>query len=201
LPKPKAHPRYAEYKAWFKQRLHDSIAVQGEYFRMAGPRHTTASEIIDGVAAFKGGGRWNPPRGMKIVYLSRAPLTATAEAMEHHRYYHLPFSHSMPKVMVAVWVEVEKVIDLTNPVLQKDFRESMTNLLAEDWRAVTARGDQSATQAIGRAAFASGLQGLLVRSKPNPNGVNLAIYPTRLTARSRLEVLRPAELAMLGKPA
>ena len=200
MPKQKPHPRYAEYKAWFKQHLHRSLAVRGEYFRMAGPRHATAAEVIDGVGAFKGGGRWNPPRGMKAVYLSRTPETATAETMEGHRYYRLPLSQNTPKVMVAVLVEVEGVIDLTDPVLQKDFPETIANLMTEDWRAIMERGDESTTQAIGRAAFASGLQGLIAPSKPQPNGVNLVVFPTRLTARSGLEVLNPAELAHLGKP-
>src|ERR1700690_2742045 len=131
---------------------------------MAGPRHTTAAEIIDGVGAFNGGGRWNPPRGIKVVYLSKTPETATAEALAAHRYYHLPLSQNMPKVVVAVLVEAQHVIDLTVSALQNSFPETMTNLLAEDWRAVMERGDESTTQAIGRAAYASGLQGLLVPS-------------------------------------
>ena len=73
-----------------------------ETYRVAGPRHTTAAEIVSGEGAHLGGGRWNPVGQMKVVYLSRDPETAMKEALEHFRYHALPISAALPKVIVAV---------------------------------------------------------------------------------------------------
>jgi len=64
-----------------------------------------------------------------------------------------------------------------------------------------ARGEESTTQAIGRAAYAAGVLGLVVPSKPDPKGSNLVIFPERLTSTCRLEVIDADKLKALGKPA
>ena len=153
----KAHPRYSGFKTWFAGHAGNAIAIADQFFRVAGPRHTTAAEIVEGVGAFKGGGRWNSPRVMNVVYVSRAPETAMFEANEHRRYYGLPVWEGMPKVTVAVRVETDSVLDLTDPAISGDLPEAMANLLAEDWRAVMERGEEPTTQAMGRAAFKAGL--------------------------------------------
>jgi RES domain-containing protein len=193
----KAHPRYAVYKAWFRSEARRATRLEAELYRVAGPRHTTASELLAGVGAFKGGGRWNPPRVMRVIYLSFAPETAMREANEHSRYHRIPMSKGMPKVTVAVRVVVEAVLDLTKAGA---FPEPMANLMAEDWRAVMARMDESTTQAVGRAACAAGLQGLVVPSKPDPGGTNVLIFPENLTILSAMAVLNPELLKKLGKP-
>jgi len=195
----KPHPRYNIFKTWFDNHA-DGVALGEEVYRVAGPRHTTAAEIVSGTGAFFAGGRWNAPQSMNVVYLSRAPETAVHESNEHRRYYRLPLWEAMPKVMVAVRVDTEHVLDLTDPVNSASLPETMPNLMAEDWRAVMGRGDEPTAQAMGRAAFEAGLQGLVVPSKPDPNGANLLIFPDRLGANCRLEVLNAGELEKLGRP-
>lgn len=56
----------------------------------------------------------------------------------------------------------------------------MTDLLAEDWRAVMNAGNEATAQAFGRAAFETGLSGLIVPSKAHPGGVNMLIFPERM---------------------
>ena len=197
----RAHPRYSQFKAWFIERAADTIAVAGEFYRVAGPGHTTADEIVEGMGAFKGGGRWNPPRVMNVVYLSREPETAMHEANEHRRYYGLPVWGAMPKVTVAVRVEADSILDLTNPAISADLPEPMANLLSEDWRAIMERAEEPTTQAMGRAAFKAGLKGLMVASKPDPAGVNLVVFPDVLVGKDVLEVLNPQALKKRGKRA
>ena len=192
-----AHPRYTNYEAWFRREAGRASRLDAELYRVAGPHHTTAKEILAGVGAFKAGGRWNPPSLMNVVYLSRAPETAAHESNEHYRYYGLPLSKGMPKVVVAVRVVVEAILDMTAAA---DFPEPMVNLMAEDWRAVMGRMEEPTAQAVGRAAFTAGLQGLIVPSRPDPNGTNVLIFPERLTADCTLEVLNPDLLENLGKP-
>jgi RES domain-containing protein len=183
----KAHPRYNVFEEWFSAHAGRATRVDGRYYRVAGPRHTTAKEIVQGVGAYVAGGRWNPPEVMNVVYLSVEPETAVREANEHRRHFHLPLWEGMPKVIVAVEVAVDAVIDLTDGAVAADLPEPLTNLLAEDWRAVMARGDEATTQALGRAAFDAKLQGLIVPSKPDSGGVNLLVFPPpahgRLSAR------------------
>ncbi len=174
--------------------------MSGEYYRVAGPRHTTAKDIVSGIGAYRAGGRWNPLKIMKVVYLSREPETALREANEHFRYYRLPISKSFPKVVVAIRIELESILNLTRPAIAKTLPEPMKTLLAEDWRAIMARKEEALTQAIGRVAFEAGFQGLLVPSKLDKRGVNLLVFPERLTNKSTMEVINARELDKLGKP-
>ena len=196
----RAHPRATEFLAWFLARRPDAKPLTGDYYRAAGPRFTTAREIVSGVGAARGGGRWNPPGAMKVIYLSREPETALREANEHFRYHGLPVSEGLPKVIVAVGLVLWSVLDLTDAAAFETLPGGVEALLAEDWRAVMARGHEATTQAFGRAAFASGLHGILVPSKPDPSGVNLLVFPGRLTKKWRVTVLNAADLDKLGRP-
>ena len=197
--KQREHPRFAEFAAWCAKHASKAKPLTGEFYRVAGPRHTTAKAIVSGIGAFAGGGRWNSPGVMRIVYTSVEPETALREANEHFRYGNMPISKGLPKVIVAFAVTLERVLDFTDATLASVMPESMSSLLAEDWRALMARGEMSSSQAMGRAAFEAGLQGLIVPSKPDPTGVNLLIFPERLTRKCRLKVLNAAELDKLGK--
>lgn len=199
--KAKAHPRYKEFKLWFASRLGDARRLRRDCFRVAGPRHTTATEIVQGVGAYKAGGRWNPVGVMDVVYLSTDPITATAEAVEHFRYYRLPQSQAMPKVIVTVAVDAPAVLDLTDPAVRATMPVRMSDLLVEDWRATMNAGREAMSQAFGRAAFAAKLNGLIVPSKPHRGGVNVLIFPQRLGKAAVLRVVDPDLLANLGKPA
>ena len=64
----------------------------------------------------------------------------------------------------------------------------MRRLKREDWREENDSGRESLTQAIGRAAHAARIQGLLVPSSQLPKQTNLIVFPDRLAAGSRLEV-------------
>jgi RES domain-containing protein len=193
------HPRSSEFAAWLLQQLPKLRPFSEKYYRVAGPNHTTAEEIVSGIGAQKAAGRWNPPHEMPVVYLSRAPATATLEADEHFHYYKLPLWEGMPRVTVAVEAVLESVLDLTTNEVGAGLPEPMASMLAEDWRAIMARGDESTTQAIGRLAHEAGIQGILVPSKPDPSGLNLAIFRENLSKVCRLEVLNTSQLDKLGK--
>ena len=196
----RAHPRYREFKAWFLAHAHEATRVADVFYRIAGPRYTTPADITSGIGAQKAGGRWNPPGLMKVVYLSRTPETALFEANEHARYYGLPLCESMPKVAVSVRVDVDKILDLANPTFHTTLPEPVANVMAEDWREVMQRKKEPIAQAIGRAVYKAGLNGVIVPSKPHPSGINLVLFPAGFTADCSLEVLNPAALEKLGKP-
>jgi RES domain-containing protein len=185
---------------WFIGRKPRARALDAEFYRVAGPRYTTAADISSGKGAYIAGGRWNPVEEMKVVYLSREPETAMTEALEHFRYHHLPISAALPKVLVAVAVRLDRLLDLTDPAVAAGIPLPVTELLAEDWRALMAGRKEPGSQAVGRAAYAAGIQGLAVPSKPALAGVNLLVFPENLTRRCRLEVLNAIDLERLGKP-
>lgn len=185
---------------WFATRKRRAAAIDGEFYRVAGPRYTTAADIVSGTGAYVAGGRWNPVEEMKVVYLSRDPETAMTEALEHFRYHRLPISRALPKVLVAVAVRIDRLLDLADPAVSDGLPIPMTELLAEDWRALMVRRKEAGSQAVGRAAFAAGIQGLSVPSRPAPGGVNLLVFPENLTRRCRVEVLNASDLEKLGKP-
>jgi RES domain-containing protein len=193
------HPRSPEFLAFFTEQSSNAKPLSGEFYRVAGPRHTTAKDIISGIGAYIAGGRWNPPEVMNVVYLSRDSETALREANEHFRYFNLPVWQGMPRVVVAVRADIESVLDLTTTEAARILPESMKSLLAEDWRAIMDRGDESTTQAIGRIAYQAGIQAILVPSKPDPNGINLLAFPGLLTRKLQLEVLNADALDKLGR--
>jgi RES domain-containing protein len=195
-----SHPRSAAFLKWFSRKRDLAQRLDAELYRVAGPRHTTAKDIVSGTGAFLAGGRWNPVGEMKVVYLSQEPETATKEALEHFRYHGLPISSALPKVMVAVRVAIERLLDLTNPEISASLPMSMTELLAEDWRAFMSRNREPASQAVGWAAYTAGFQGLQVPSKADAHGVNVLVFPENLTKTCRLEVMNADELDKLGRP-
>jgi RES domain-containing protein len=196
---PSPHPRSAAFLKWFSLKRDRAQELDIEAYRVAGPRHTTASEIVSGTGAYLAGGRWNPVGDMKVVYLSHSPETATREALEHFRYYGLPISSALPKVIVAVRVKIERCLDLTDPAIAFDLPISIPELLAEDWRAMMARNAEPASQAVGWAAFATGFQGVKVPSRPDPTGTNLLVFSELLLKGNQLEVLNAEELDKLGR--
>ncbi len=121
------------------------------------------------------------------------------EALEHFRYHGLPISSGLPKVTIAVHVTIERLLDLTTPALSAGLPIPMPELVAEDWRALTAKGMESASQSLGWAAFAAGFQGLMVPSRPDPQGVNVLVFPESFTKACRLEVMNASELDRLGR--
>jgi RES domain-containing protein len=147
------HPRSADLLKWVNRRKTSSESLTGEFYRVAGPHHTTADEIVSGVGAFIAGGRWNPIDEMKVVYLSREPETALSEALENFRYHGLPISNALPKVTVAIALKLDRVLDLTKAAIASGMPIGMAEFLAEDWRALMARDVEAGSQALGWAAF------------------------------------------------
>ena len=125
------HPRSTEFLNWMKSQLAHAQSLQGDFYRVAGPRHTSAKNIVSGIGAFLGGGRWNAAGVMKVVYLSDEPETALREANENLRYFKLPLKNGLPKVIVSVRVELERILDLTRKSIRTNLPENWKTLLVK----------------------------------------------------------------------
>ena len=106
----------------------------------------------------------------------------------------------MPKITVAIDLKARLIIDLMDPAVAIDLPVPLATLMAEDWRTLNDRGQESMTQSLGRAALVAGMDGLRVPSKPDPNGVNIVIF-RRGGSKSGTTVtlLNPDALKALGK--
>ena len=194
-----ANSYYRQLKAWCVAHRATARAVAGEYYRVAGPRYTSAPDIVSGIGGYRANGRWCRRRTTKLLYLSEAPETAMAESNEHARRYNLPLWKQMPKVTVAIRIEADAILDLTDPVAKTAVPFGLRSLMDADWRTDNNRGKESLSQALGRAAFAAGFDGLRVPSKPDPNGINLVVFRRGGRGGARIVLLNPQALKALGR--
>ncbi len=110
-----------------------------------------------------------------------------AETLAHFRYFRLPEHAAMPRVFAAIEIELAHVLDLRQGAIRQRLRVSRSRMMADDWRQSSGRA--SLTQALGWAAFATGIEGILVPSAARPRGSNLIVFPANLRGSSVLRAL------------
>jgi hypothetical protein len=97
----------------------------------------------------------------------------------------------MPLVFKAISVDVQRCVDLTEAVVLADIGLTLDQIRTETWWLARARGEESLTQAIGRAAHDCGIQSLLAASAHAVDqGINVIVLPDHLKPPSRVAVLR-----------
>lgn len=77
----------------------------GVAFRSVVPRYARSGDIISGEGSALHGGRWNPV-GLRAVYGCLAPETAMAEPLEWFRRAGVPLARAMPRVFVALTIQL-----------------------------------------------------------------------------------------------
>jgi RES domain-containing protein len=97
-------------------------------------------------------------------------------------------------VFAGVKLTLQKVLDLTEPMILRRLGVTRELLTHEDWRAIQDAGGESRTQVIGRAAFHAGFEGLIVPSARWETGNNVVIFPDKLLRNSSIEPNSPDEL-------
>ena len=157
-----------------------ALEWSGPVYRSASVRYANRDDFLTGSGAKGAGARWNAPGSFATIYTSLAPETATLEALAHHRYFHLPIEQALPRVLASAQVVLRHVLDLTNARIRKSLGVTVSELLEEDWRSANNNGDEALTQAIGRLAWNSEWEGLLVPSAAHRSGTNLIIFPGNL---------------------
>ena len=146
-------------------------SLRSVVFRSSEPTYATKLDLLSGRGSRENGGRWNPPLSFATVYASFSDVTALAEAKANHRYFGLDPADALPRTIVSIDVRLSRALDLTEGVVRKSLGVSATRMRTDDWRAANRRRRESLTQAIGRAAYDSGLEGLVVPACDN--GKNL----------------------------
>ena len=100
----------------------------------------------------------------------------------------------MPKLVNGVEVHLHRVLDLTAGPVRRRLVLSWDRLIGERWWEQQANDEEALTQAVGRAAWEAGLEGLLAPSAARAGGVNLVYFPERKLPQSSLTIIHPEEL-------
>jgi RES domain-containing protein len=159
----------------------------GEVFRATAPEWSTAEHLLSGLGGIVAAGRWNAAGAFRVIYASLTPEGALAEALARARHRGIGDSSAMPLVVSALRVRLAGVLDLRTDEAGEALTVSAGALAGEDWRAATAGGRESLSQAVGRAACAAGLEGMIV---PGAAAANLLILPDHVTSAGGLRIVR-----------
>jgi RES domain-containing protein len=185
-----SHPEFATIEAAVRDCAMLIAPWSGQSYRSAAPRYAKTGDMVTGAGSGKLGGRWNPPGSFRTVYASLEPEAAMAESLATFRYFGWELYAAMPRIFRALEVSLSRVLDLRRPRARLSLAPFLERAGSEDWRDVQRTGRESTSQAIGRAAFASGIEALLVPSFASPRHTNLAAFPEAFAAGSILRVLR-----------
>jgi RES domain-containing protein len=184
----------------FSRRIKESLfrPWKGTIYRVATLKYADPRTILYGEGSYRNGGRWNGIGSFRAVYGSTEASVALAEQQANAQYANLPYPFREPRLIVALDVELSRVIDLTVDATLKILGVSDEELRQEDWRKVQGQGFESFTQSLGRAIFAAKGEGLLARSARVENGVNVAYFPEKKLRGSQVRLWEAQQLRDFG---
>jgi len=185
------HPQFPQLHEALRAVAADHLqSWQGVIFRSAPPKWASAKHILSGQGSFKSGGRFNAPGSFPAVYGSTTPQLAMAESLAYqHRAKYSP-QHAFPLLFKAIEVDVKKMLVLSSPTLFESLPLTLEQILNDSWWRSRARGEESLSQAIGRAAHSCGAEAMIAPSAEHPDlGENVVVLPDHI-ATGALRVLR-----------
>jgi RES domain-containing protein len=166
-----------------------AVPFNGILYRSSTPKYAIERDLLTGMGSKRDGGRWNPI-GVLVVYASLTPETAMAETLAHNRYFRIPVEDAMPRTFVAIKARLQVILDLRVGHVRQRLQVSLDRILTVDWRKEMLANREPITQALGRAAYAVGWEGLIVPSAADPEGNYLLVFPENLRGGSPIAVLR-----------
>jgi RES domain-containing protein len=166
----------------------------GEAFRATALAFATRRDLASGDGARKHGGRWNPKGGFRTFYGALSAEAALMELLEGRRRKGLPDIQALPVALAGFHVSLQQVLDITDGVVRRQLGVSLRRMITEPWEQLQRGGREALTQAIGRLAQATGLEGLLVPSAvARTKHRNLVVFPDRLLPNSKITIVRPGQ--------
>ena len=188
---PSPNRRYSDLRSTLSAHPEWLAPWSAHFFRFQTLQFPAAKDILSGNGAKQRGGRWNPP-GLAALYGSTTDAAALEEAKANDRYYGL--ETKTPRLVVAIQAKVAKILDLTSPGIRRQLGITVAELSGEDWRKLLQSGQESLSQALGRAAASTGASGLLVRSTAVRTARNVILFPP-LADPDRLIIIEGDALA------
>ena len=184
----------------FSRRIKESLfrPWKGTIYRVTTLKYADPRTMLYGEGSYRNGGRWNAIGSFRAIYGSTEDIVALSESKVTAAYANLPYPFREPRLIVALDVELSRVVDLTVDATLKILGVSDEELRREDWRKVQGQGFESFTQSLGRAIFAAKGEGLLAHSARAENGVNVAYFPENKLRGSRVRPWEARQLRDFG---
>lgn len=183
------HPAYQRVRKAVQSLRRLTHELSKTAYRSVSPEYASDADLLSGEGARRYGGRWNPPSGFATIYASLTPETALAEALFFSRRAGLADSAVMPRVFVALRVQVNVTLSLLDYRVRRGLRIDLRSFHMEDWRAVNAASRESYLQTVGRASFDEGIEALVVPSAADRGEFNVVVFPEALGASSSVRII------------
>jgi RES domain-containing protein len=202
-PPPQPHPLSKLFREALTTALDLARPFSGELYRFCSRRYANLNDAISGFGSQLRGGRFNPPRSFRIVYLSIDRATAEAEILKRPKNPKAKPLADFPLLppkndLLTVRAVLHTVLDLTDTTVLARLSTvgvDLEFLTHEEWWVANERGAEAATQAIGRVAFELGLHGLITYSAAEGGNKNLDVFTPNLPIGCGLEVVDPPDIA------
>lgn len=186
------HPDYPQIFARLQRWFPNAVSFQWHVFRMINPAFSTEADILSGEGGLRADGRWNVKARFRCSYASLKIETAMREALISTRRKGLPDERALPRILVSLSLDAQKVLDLTNGKTRQRCQIGRDRMIEEEWWIENQNGKEARTQAVGRAAKNAGFEAILSPSAADkPHGVNVMIFTENLLSGSQWGVLTP----------
>jgi len=197
--KVRAHRAFGNFRRGIAEHPELMQHWRGAAYRVTTLDYPSPKDILLGQGSFLFGGRWNALGSFRAVYGSVSDTVAVAESRANAEYAGMLFPFRTPRLLVTLELDLEKVIDLTQPETLQLLDLTDEELRLEDWRKVQSEGRESFSQSFGRAAFESGANGLLARSARVPGGINVVYMPGNRCRTNEAKVFEPEKLERIAR--
>ena len=183
------------------QAVHEEplYAIQGAAFRIVKLRRIvqkvgnrsilTGQQALSTIGSRKIGGRYNPSKILEALYLADTPHNAFLEVDPKRKTMDgAPPINCAPRIILTVEYQLQKVLDVTNPITQNRLGTNPHELTASGWRELNDEGLLAPTQILGIVVYQQGIEAMKVPSAIIPGAHNLVIFPDRLLPNSYVTV-------------
>ena len=167
---------------------------RGAAYRVTTLEYPSPKSILLGQGSYLYGGRWNAIGSFRVVYGSTTDVVAVAESRANAEYAGISLPFRTPRLLVTVDLVLARVIDLTIPETMRRLFPGRQNQGAEDWRRMQNRGEESESQAFGRACFEHGANGLIASSARVLDGINVMYFPENCSDPAEAKVYEAEKL-------
>jgi RES domain-containing protein len=188
------HPDYKRFRDALQRIFPLAIPFRGTLYRACDPTYANTRDLVTGEGSQKHGGRWNPPRSFATVYLAQSVEGAIAETLGLPSHYGFDPAGRLPLTLVALDTALVQVVDFADARVRKSIGVTLAEMNACDWRNDNAGGREAVTQALGRAAFELGTEGIIVPSAVKRTFRNFNVFPRNLGGKSSLTIRRSEKL-------
>lgn len=182
------YPNYPALEAAVKALVaRGTIPWNGPLYRNVCPKFSAPAELLSGEGSFKYGGRWNAPGLDRVVFGATHYRGSFVEWESHAIRGGRPVNpEDCNRDTRAFQVELYNVLDLTGATALPSLGIDPARLLDIPWEYEMGMDREPITQAVGRALYTLGIEGILVPCAPEPALSNMVIFRANLDPRSRI---------------